>query len=680
MEPIKPTSIMKTILKSIFAVSVMAAAVSCAKETLSEPAQDGVIVKFTATEIQTKSHFGAIENSKYPTLWTNGQQVAVIYSGGAITPSKVDITVSEDLKTASFSQEFTASASAASHNFYVLSPANAALGYSNGSYNVYIPSSQIPVEGSCDELAQITAASHVSETFDTEISLQFQHVTAYGRMSLTLPADAGEVSSVSLTATKDVAGRYFYSYADKSLTANSVSKTITLQTTKTADIFFGCAPVDLSGELLEITVTASNGTYEKTIDFSSAAKPLKFEAGVVSAFSVSGFEKKNTDEVYTLVTDASQLKIGDKVIIAAQSANYAISTTQNSNNRGQASITKKDGTIVNPGDDVQLFTLENGATTGTYALNTGSGYIYAASSSSNNLKTQDELDANASWNLTFTTTGVATITATGTNTRNTIKYNTKSSVFSCYSSGQQSVAIYTDGKGTGTIPTPPTIVVDKTEISLAYDDEETYSDINVTVSGQEGEVSCEAFDDEKRQTESTWLIASYENGKIVYSAVGKNETTSPRTAYIIISASNADGETSKTIVVTQGSSTSGMVFTVESSSLGSASTAYTKMDDFISYKNSASNTYSNPLRVYKDNIFTILATNANIMKIEYTCSSAAYAKELSNSTFSVGAGATSSVTLNNTMVTVVVTGTSTEVSVKAGAQFRLSSMKVTYSK
>lgn len=671
---------MKTILKSIFAVSVMAAAVSCAKETLSEPAQDGVIVKFNATEIQTKSHFGAIENSKYPTLWTNGQQVAVIYSGGAITPSKVDVTVSEDLKTASFSQEFTASASAASHNFYVLSPANAALGYSNGSYNVYIPSSQTPVDGSCDELAQITAASHVSETFDTEISLQFQHVTAYGRMSLTLPADAGEVSSVSLTATKDVAGRYFYSYADKSLTANSVSKTITLQTTKTADIFFGCAPVDLSGELLEITVTASNGTYEKTIDFSSAAKPLKFEAGVVSAFSVSGFEKKNTDEVYTLVTDASQLKIGDKVIIAAQSANYAISTTQNSNNRGQASITKKDGTIVNPGDDVQLFTLENGATTGTYALNTGSGYIYAASSSSNNLKTQDELDANASWNLTFTTTGVATITATGTNTRNTIKYNTKSSVFSCYSSGQQSVAIYTDGKGTGTIPTPPTIVVDKTEISLAYDDEETYSDINVTVSGQEGEVSCEAFDDEKRQTESTWLIASYENGKIVYSAVGKNETTSPRTAYIIISASNADGETSKTIVVTQGSSTSGMVFTVDSSSLGSASTAYTKMDDFISYKNSASNTYSNPLRVYKDNIFTILATNANIMKIEYTCSSAAYAKELSNSTFSVGAGATSSVTLNNTMVTVVVTGTSTEVSVKAGAQFRLSSMKVTYSK
>ena len=499
-------------------------------------------------------------------------------------------------------------------------------------------------------------------------------------MSLTLPADAGEVSSVSLTATKDIAGRYFYSYADKSLKANSTSKTITLQTSKTADIFFGCAPVDLSGELLEITVTASNGTYEKTIDFSSAAKPLKFDVGVVSAFAVSGFEKKNTDEVYTIVTDASQLKIGDKVIIAAQSANYAISTTQNSNNRGQASITKKDGTIVNPGDDVQLFTLENGATTGTYALNTGSGYIYAASSSSNNLKTQDEIDVNASWNLTFTTTGVATITATGTNTRNTIKYNTKSSVFSCYSSGQQSVAIYTDGKGTGTIPTPPTIVVDKTEISLAYDDEETYSDINVTVSGQEGEVSCEAFDDEKRQTESTWLIVSYENGKIVYSAVGKNETTSPRTAYIIISASNADGETSKTIVVTQGSSTSGMVFTVESSSLGSASTAYTKMDDFISYKNSASNIYSNPLRVYKDNIFTILATNANIMKIEYTCSSAAYAKELSNSTFSVGAGATSSVTLNNTMVTVVVTGTSTEVSVKAGAQFRLSSMKVTYSK
>ena len=168
---------MKTILKSILAVSVMAAAVSCAKETLSEPAQDSVIVNFNAKEIQTKSHFGAIENSKYPTLWTSGQQVAVIYSGGAIVPNKVDVTVSEDMKTASFSQEFTASASAASHNVYVLSPANAALGYSNGSYNVNIPSTQIPLDGSCDELAQVTAASHVSETFDTEIPLQFQHVT-----------------------------------------------------------------------------------------------------------------------------------------------------------------------------------------------------------------------------------------------------------------------------------------------------------------------------------------------------------------------------------------------------------------------------------------------------------------------------------------------------------------------
>lgn len=585
---------MKTILKSILAVSVMAAAVSCAKETISEPAHDGVIVKFNAKEIQTKSHFGAIENSIYPTLWTSGQQVAVIYSGGATTPNKVDVTVSEDLKTASFSQEFTASASAASHDFYVLSPAGAALGYSNGSYNVNIPSSQTPVDGSCDELAQITAASHVSETFDTEISLTFHHVTAYGRMNLTLPADAGKVSSVSLTATKDIAGRYFYSYADKSLKANSVSKTITLQTSRTADIFFGCAPVDLSGEQLEITVAASNGTYEKTIDFSSAAKPLKFEAGVVSAFTVSGFEKKDTDEVYTLVTDASQLKIGDKVIIAAQSANYAISTTQNNNNRGSASVTKTNNTIVNPGSNVQLFTLENGAASGTYAFNTGSGYIYAASSKSNNLKTQDKVDDNASWDLTFTSEGVATIKATGTNTRNTIKYNSSNDLFSCYASGQQPVAIYTDGKGTGALPTPPAIVVDKTEVSLAYDDETTYSDINVTVSGQDGEISCGAFDDEEGQTESTWLRASYENGKVVYSAVGKNETTSPRTAYIIISALNSYGETSVIIKVTQLKVPSANAKTIEMTSFTATSSNNIGGDSNVSYSTAKGGGTANP--------------------------------------------------------------------------------------
>lgn len=556
---------MKKISKALLFIAVPAiAAVSCAKENIDVASTEGVTVHFSTAELSTKSHFGELTDGKYPTLWTVGQTVAIIYSGNnSTTPTKVDVTPSEDSKTASFTKEFEMSSTASAHNFYIVSPGESAIGFPNGNYNLQIPTTQTPLDGSCDEAAQITVASHVSETFDTEISgLQFSHVTAYGRMSVVLPDDAGEVSSIALTASKNFAGRWFYSFEDGSLKENSASATITLNTSKTSDIFFGCAPVDLTGELLEVVVTAANGTYEKTIDFSSASKPLKLEAGKVSAFSVADFTKKANDEVYTLVTDASTLKIGDKVIIAAAESDYAISTTQNKNNRGQASITKTDNTIVNPGNDVQLFTLEAGSTDGTYAFNTGSGYIYAAGTTTtgsdgktknnNYLRTQESKDGNASWTIECTSEGVATVVAQGSNKCNILSHNNGNNpLFSCYTAKKKDIAIYTDGKGTGSLPTPPSIVLSSTEVSLAYDDETTHKDITATVSGQEGDVECAAYDDKAGTTESSWLIASYENGKVVYSAMSKNETDSPRTAYIIISATNSDGTTTKAITVTQ---------------------------------------------------------------------------------------------------------------------------------
>lgn len=553
---------MKKISKVLLFIALPAmAAVSCAKENIGTPSVEGVAVHFRTAELSTKSHFtDKTEDGKYPTLWTAGQTVAIMYNGSnTTTPSKVDVTPSEDFKTASFAKEFEMSSTASTHNFYIASPGETAIGFSNLSYHLQIPTTQTPLDGSCDEAAQITVASHVSKTFDTEINLQFAHVTAYGRMSVLLPDGAGDVSSIALTASKNIAGRWFYSFEGGTLSEGAASATITLNTSKTADIFFGCAPVDLAGGTLEVVVTAANGTYEKTIDFSSAAKSLKFEAGKVSVFSVSGFTKKTTEEVYTLVTDASTLKIGDKVIIAASESNYAISTTQNNNNRAQASITKTGNTIVNPGKDVQLFTIESGTTTGTYAFNAGSGYIYAAGTISvnkkyNYLKTQSTKDANASWKVECTDKGVATIIAQGTNKCNILSYNDNNKnnpLFSCYSTMQKSVAIYSDGKGTGSLPTPPSIILSATEVSLAYDDETAHEDITATISRQEGDTECAAYDDKAGTTESSWLIASYENGKVVYSAIGKNGTDSPRTAYIIISATNSYGTTTNAITVVQ---------------------------------------------------------------------------------------------------------------------------------
>ena len=154
----------------------------------------------------------------------------------------------------------------------------------------------------------------------------------------------------------------------------------------------------------------------------------------------------------TLVTDATNLAVGDKIIIAAKDYDYALSTTQNNNNRGQASITK-DGNTITFGEDVQVLTIEAGTKDNTFAFNTGSGYLYAASSSDNYLRTQTTKDDNGSWNITITD-NVATIKAQGKNTRNWLRYNPSNKIFSCYGSGQQDVSIY---KISGTLPTGWTI-------------------------------------------------------------------------------------------------------------------------------------------------------------------------------------------------------------------------------
>ena len=143
----------------------------------------------------------------------------------------------------------------------------------------------------------------------------------------------------------------------------------------------------------------------------------------------------------TLVTDASTLAIGDQIVIVASDYDYALSTTQNNNNRGQAAVTK-DGNNITYGANVQIITLEEGSVDGTFAFNVGTGYLYAASSGSNYLKTKVTLDEHGSWAISVTD-GKASITAPASSNRNVMQYNQTSSLFSCYASAtQKALSIY----------------------------------------------------------------------------------------------------------------------------------------------------------------------------------------------------------------------------------------------
>lgn len=172
------------------------------------------------------------------------------------------------------------------------------------------------------------------------------------------------------------------------------------------------------------------------------------------------------DEPYILCENAAWLTEGTNIIFASSVAageQKAMSKLQKTNNRGAASVTigsafnagKETVGIVSKDADVAVFTV--GISNGHITFYTGdsrdaknnsvAGYLYAANSKDNQLKTQNNVDDNAEWTVAVATNGEATIKAQGNNKRNWMRYNPNNgAMFSCYTGGQDPIYIYLLGK------------------------------------------------------------------------------------------------------------------------------------------------------------------------------------------------------------------------------------------
>ncbi|MBR5084395.1 MAG: M6 family metalloprotease domain-containing protein [Prevotella sp.] len=151
---------------------------------------------------------------------------------------------------------------------------------------------------------------------------------------------------------------------------------------------------------------------------------------------------------YELVEDAEQLNADDLYIIVGEDENggfYAISTTQQTNNRTATPVTMcNDGTIEIT-EEVQVITLEEND--GLWNLKVEDGYLYAASSSKNYLRTETVVDQKGNANASITITdGIAAVEFQGTNTHNSLRYNPNKGepIFSCYlpTSDMTDVSLY----------------------------------------------------------------------------------------------------------------------------------------------------------------------------------------------------------------------------------------------
>jgi len=121
---------------------------------------------------------------------------------------------------------------------------------------------------------------------------------------------------------------------------------------------------------------------------------------------------------------------------------------QGNNNRAAVEINTVENVAQVDSDDVVELVINGPDANGFYTIYDANvpGYLYAAGgTSSNYLKTETFCDNKGQWTISFDAeTSAASIVAniSGNNARKTMKYNSGSDIFSCYSGGQQAVYLY----------------------------------------------------------------------------------------------------------------------------------------------------------------------------------------------------------------------------------------------
>ena len=188
-------------------------------------------------------------------------------------------------------------------------------------------------------------------------------------------------------------------------------------------------------ELERLTVTGEEEGQEVEVTFENDY--WRFTMPPFNATLNAVAVKSPVRATYTLAT---AIYPGKRYVIASGTADGAVKVMagQNSNNRPAADATITDGVLttleeyefVIEGDEMNGYTI--------YDEQYGedkSGYLYAASSSNNYLRTQEVNNKNGVWKITFdATSAAASIEAQGSNSRNTMRYNSNDKLFSCYAS------------------------------------------------------------------------------------------------------------------------------------------------------------------------------------------------------------------------------------------------------
>ena len=214
------------------------------------------------------------------------------------------------------------------------------------------------------------------------------------------------------------------------------------QFTNQVEVSITCAT-----EGAEIIYTINNGdeiTYNGPFTLTETATVKAYAAtdDAESEMATAEFTIVKVEEAtYTLVTDASKLADGDKIILVnanvAGEARAMGAAADNKNFFNEVAVTIADNLTITTAD-ANVITL--GANGDNWTLKATEGYLAAKSSSSNNLTYVDTVNDNAIAAIAIADT--ASIVFQGDYTRNVIRYNAQYTRFSCYGATNTQAPVY----------------------------------------------------------------------------------------------------------------------------------------------------------------------------------------------------------------------------------------------
>ena len=262
---------MKNLFKNLMLVAVAAMAFTACTETNEEvnAVVEKTVLKFVAGfDEETRSGFvGSVtegEKTLYKSAWDGGEYLKVCANGAFSSAQEVKLEDAEGHFTVVF--EGTAPTS-----IDVYSPASAWIseGYPT------VPAVQTPRANSVDPAAHLLYAKN--QPVESGV-VTMSHKLAYGKMTVK------DVDFAIDHVVVDIKGTYYGYDCDMSYTINATY-------VDNNEFWFA---VEYAVAVSSLTVTAYGAGDEvvtKTVDMAGKEKPLAFNVGTVSTFSVSGLEE-----------------------------------------------------------------------------------------------------------------------------------------------------------------------------------------------------------------------------------------------------------------------------------------------------------------------------------------------------------------------------------------------------